>query len=248
MRTVFVALLVLIAPIAHAGCEDGLLEKLNREFGYPTDSPARIACKAWPLEPSKTIIVLARKVRNSEPLQSAANDEGVFDLDVMVQATESGEILLRDTEKGALISDAFSLQEVGVDGASYPLAKGVSAFGVRARRSNRHGAIESLSLYAVRAGKVVRVLAPLHTLREFWQSDDDKEVSRESKTTGTLALAGSSSHGWNDLIYTQRHLEQELAAQAKPGAPKVVPSVRRFRLRFGGQAYAVPESLVSQQY
>ena len=249
MKSVCLALLLLIAPLARAGCEDGLLEKLARDFGYLTDSPAHIACKAWPLDPSKTVIVLAHKVPGSEFLKPATDDvEGVYDLDVMVQATTSGEILLRTTEKGALTSDAIALQEIAVDGASYPLAKGVKAFGVRARRSNRHAEIESLSLYAVRDGKIVRVLAPLHTTADFWESHDDMEISWSSKTRGTLALAKSSSHGWNDLVFTERSTEQEFAAHEKPGAPKAAPSVRKFRLRYDGQAYVVPKSLASKQY
>ena len=248
MRKIGLALLLLIVPQAHAGCEDGLLEKLTRDFGDLTNSRIHIACKAWPHDPSKTVIVLAHKAPGSESSQSVTDDEGVYDLDVMVQATESGEILLRETEKGALTSDAIALQDIAIDGASYPLAKGVSGFGVRTRRSNRHAEIESLSLYAVRDGKVVRVLAPLHTALDFWESDNDMQISRSSKTRGTLALTDSLSHGWNDLVFTVRNTEQVFATEGKPDVPKTVRSVRKYRLRYDGQAYVVPKSLVPQQY
>ncbi len=247
MRTALIAfILVLIASVASAECDDQH-EALNREFGYPAESPAYIACKAWPLEPTKMIVVFAHKAPDSRFAQDAADAEGVYDLNILVQATESEKILLRLTEKGALTSDAFALQEVAVDGARFPLAKGIQGFGIRSRRSNRVAEIESLSLYAVVNGKIIQVLAPLHTTLSFCESPDGMQCSRTSKTTGTLALADTSSHGWTDLLFTERNEVSEFERDGSPAA-KPVRSIRKFRLRYEGHCYVIPKALVSEQY
>ena len=247
MRTGFlVFVLVLIAPLARAGCDDQL-EKLNHEFGYPEGSPAYIACKAWPINPAKMIVVFAHKALDSRFSQDKADAESVYDLNVMVQASDSGEILLRLTEKAALTSDAFTLQDVSVDGARLLLAKGSPAFGIRSRRSNRVAEIESLSLYAVVNNKIIQVLAPVHTTLSFCESPDDRQCARTSKTTAALSLAKTSSNGWADLIVTERKVIEEFGTDGLPIA-KPVGSSRKFRLRFDGQNYVIPKALAANQY
>ncbi len=247
MRTAFlVFVIVLIAPLARAGCDDQL-EKLNHEFGYPENSPAYIACKAWPLEPVKTIVVFAHKVPDSRFSQEQADAEGVYDLNVMLQASHSGEILLRLTEKGALISDAFTLQDVSVDGARFPLAKGIAAFGIRSRRSNRVAEIESISLYAVVNNKIIQILGPLHTTLSLCESPDDRQCSQTSKATATLTLVHTSSNSWADLVFTERKVIEEFGPDGVASA-KPVRSSRKFRLRYDGQKYVIPKALAFDQY
>ncbi len=239
-------LLVLIALFARADCDDQL-DKLNHEFGYPEGSPAYIACKAWPLNPAKMIIVFAHKAPDSRFSQGDSDVESLYDLNVMVQSSDSGEILLRLSEKGALTSDAFTLQDVTVDGAGFPLAKGIPAFGIRSRRSNRVAEIESLSLYAVVNNKIIQVLAPVHTTLSFCESPDDRQCARTSKTTAALSLAKTSSNGWADLVLTERKVIEEFGPDGSPIA-KPVGSSRKFRLRFDGQTYVIPKALASEQY
>jgi hypothetical protein len=240
--------LSVLASLARAGdCDDLQDATLQELFGAMTEAPRHTACRTWPGDESKTIVLLADRAPPTEAWPATDDGEGLYNLHIAVR---DGSSVLHATEKNALTSDAFALQGLAVDGVTYPLAQGVKAFGVRARRSNRHADIETLSLYAVRDGKLVRILAPVNTLASFSEASNEVDCFRSSVTRSTLALATPATstpskrgHQWTDLVISQRSTVRE----PKPGDPACTTTeshrIHRYRLRFDGQTYPVPTAL-----
>jgi hypothetical protein len=240
--------LSVLASLAHSADCEGLSEAaLQGLFGVIAEAPHHAACRTWPGDESKTIVLLADRAPPTEAWPATDDGQGLYNLHIAVR---DGVSVLHATEKNALTSDAFALQGLAVDGAAYALAQGMKAFGVRAQRVNRHAEIETLSLYAVRDGKLVRILAPVNTLASFSEASNEVDCFRSSVTRSTLALATPATstalkrgRDWADLVITQRSTVRE----PKPGDPACTMTeshrIHRYRLRFDGKTYPVPTAL-----
>jgi hypothetical protein len=240
-----ITVILLVASLpALADCE-GLITSMNKRLNYPDlDTRAYVAdCKVWPAHPDKTIVALAHFQEGSNFSLPPTSDEGLYDLDVLIVRTGTEEVLHRLLQKGALTSDAIGLREIAIDTARYTLAKETSAFGVRANRRNPHAEIQSISLYVVRGNALKQVMNKLMTLESFSENQALADCARSSDIRRTLAMAGTSSHGFADLIVKEKSTIAEPFAVKTGCDVKEEKFVRRYRLRFDGVAYVVPPEL-----
>lgn len=222
-----------------------LIKQLNTALHYSQDDSAvyRADCKIWPADPSKTIVALARYQANSS-MSSPPSDDGLYDLDVVVAQTTSGDILQRIFQKGALVSDALYLKTITIDTGRYDLAPDVRAFGVRAMRGNPHADFETLNLYVARNDELRPLLQNLVTLKLFGEPQGLGGCSHSSETKRTLTMAKTKQHGFADLLVLETGIEQEQTVVHDGCQIDENKSAHHYELRFDGTSYGVPEQLL----
>ena len=198
-----VALAGWILP-GQAACDSGLAGRMNARL-HPERAfdEERAACRSWPGQPGRSIVVL--------PLARAGAEPGAteFDLDVLVvqQAdngnTERSTIAARLFEPRVLLEDAVRIDDIRIDSGRYPLAPEVRAFGVRVRYSGTSRALpyasETLMLYAQQGDRLRRVLGGLEVAMERGEWDPGCHATFE-QMRGALSLAPERSHGFADLL------------------------------------------------
>lgn len=196
-------------------------------------------CKAWPGNPAKHIVALAR------PQDGATDDAANYDLDVVVVHTQSGEILQHVLRKGAITSDAMRFDGIGLDTANYALARGVRAFGVRTSHSHIGGTSssdETLSLYVPDGNELKPVLLDLPMYSSV--SDRGGECNEARETARTLAMDSASSHGYAHLVVIEKSSNQEIKTLKEGGCVETVSrSSHRYVLQFDGTKYVAPKEL-----
>ncbi len=196
-------------------------------------------CKAWPGNPAKHIVALAR------PQDGATDDLANYDLDVVVVNTQSGEILQHVLRKGAITSDAMRFDGIGLDTANYALARGVRAFGVRTSHSHIGGTSSSdgtLSLYVPDGNELKPVLLDLPM--DSSVSDRGGECNEARETARTLVMDSASSHGYAHLVVIEKRSNQEIKTLKEGGCVETVSrSSHRYVLQFDGTKYVAPKEL-----
>ena len=164
LKTIATVLLFSFSSVSYADC-DSLVAKLNTFLNYPNSEPdgeqSFTSCKAWPADPSKTIVALVHFQKGSYFNAPPVPGNGLFDLDVLIVKSDNGEILQRHLQKGALSSDAMALSGITIDTARYTLAQQIRAFGVRADFSHSGGSnpahYQVINLYIAQSKKISQV-------------------------------------------------------------------------------------------
>jgi hypothetical protein len=232
MHFVLLLLIALWLPtLGYADC-DATIQQVSRTLSYPQDDSVRYFanCKIWPADPGKTIVALAYFQAGSNFSSPPEEGEGLYDLDVLIISTASGDILQRLFQKGALVSDAIALKTLTIDTGRYVLAPNVLAFGVRAMSGNPHVDLETLHLYTIRNIELKSVLAGLVTYSLFGEPQGLDGLSRSSETKRTLSVAKTSNQGLANLVVQEKEND-------------ATKSSRRYVLRFDGQQYLLPNRL-----
>ncbi|MDB5731995.1 MAG: hypothetical protein JWQ03_1890 [Variovorax sp.] len=235
-------LLALAAP-GHAACDSGLAGRLSARL-HPDRllDEERAACKSWPGQPGRSIVVL--------PLARPAAEPGAteFDLDVLVvqQAdngnTERSTVASRLFEPKVLLEDAARIDDIRIDTSRYPLAPDARAFGVRVRYSSASRALpyssETLMLYAQQGERLRRVLGGLEVSMERGEWDPGCHANFE-QLRSTLSVEPTRSHGFADLLL--RRTRTTSRASFVDGDCIEQPGASRFDsvlLRYDGSRYA----------
>jgi hypothetical protein len=243
-----VAMLVLMALLlptpGYADCE-ATVRQVSKTLNYPQDESVQYFsdCKIWPADPGKTLVALAYLEDGTNTGSPPSGGEGLYDLDVVVVSTASGDILQRLLQKGALVSDAIYLKSVAIDTGRYVLAPKVLAFGVRAMRGNPHVDFETLNLYTNRNNELEPVLADLVTYSLFGEPQGPEGCSRSSETKRTLSVAKTGSHGLANLVVQEKSIEQEQTAVKDRCEIDETKSSQRYVLRFDGKRFLIPKQL-----
>lgn len=236
--------IICLAPMrSYADCPS-LIVQLNKALNYSQDEPVvyLAACKIWPADSSKTIVVLARSQANFS-MNSPASDDGLYDLDVVVAASASGDILQRIFQKGALRSDALYLKSITIDTGRYVLAPNVRAFGVRTMRGNPHADFETLNLYVARDQELKSVLQNLVTYKLFGEPQGPSGCARSSETKRNLTIDKTSQHGLADLLVLETGIEQVQTAVQDGCEIDEHKSAQHYELHFNGVSYGLPAVL-----
>ncbi|RZI86510.1 MAG: hypothetical protein EOP38_01000 [Rubrivivax sp.] len=245
------ALVLCLMPVlGHAvECTDLTELALQRLFdARAIEPPYFTACGAWPGDTSKRIVLLARyAIKASDKSFPYDDTEGTYDLDIAVQDQDAdGKTIMRLTERGFVISDAISLQGLAVDSATYNLAPGIKAFAIRASRANRRAEVQTLSMYAVHHGQLMKVMGPMNAFTSFCESANDASCFRTEAKRSTLTVVKkkpSSAPNWADLMVTQRWTLQEATIPGEAHKMSIKQARQRYRLRFNGQTYPIPAPL-----
>ncbi len=237
------ALLLSFAQLGWAECE-GLPEQLNKELGYPDLETENYfsACKVWPADAKKTIVALAHFQKGSSFSVPPDGGDGLYDLDVLIVRSGTGEIQHRLFQKGAVSSDAIRFIGIDLDTARYQLAPKVIAFGLRANRGGPAD-VQTITLYVVRQNRLKSILSKLSMVEYFAESHIDCPHSSEVRRT--LAIANTVSNGFTDLILQEKKTEGVPVGTIDGCTMDETKTSQRYTLRFDGNIYVVPKELQS---
>lgn len=243
LKIIVAALLLSLAQSSYAECE-GLTEKLNEKLGYPDNETEGYfsACKIWPADTNKTIVALAHFQKGSSFTVPPDSSDGLYDLDVLVVKTDSGEIQHHLFQKGVLSSDAIYFSGINIDTARYQLAPGVTAFGLRFNGGGP-AEVQTIRLYAIQQKKLKQILSKLSMVEYF--SEAQVECPYLSNVRRTLAVSGTTSHGYADLILQEKMIVEEPVTTKNDCTVEKWQSSHRYKLRFDGDTYVVPQELQS---
>lgn len=205
LRTMITVLLVSLSSLSHADCE-GITERLRLALhpdSQADEAPGFSDCKVWPVDPSESLVAFAYSQQGSSFSVPPIPGVGLYDLDVLVEKTESGEILRRLFQKGVLHSDAVALSGITIDTARYTLTREVRSFGVRADFSQHGGSnpihYQVINLYVNQGKQLKQVLSNLIMFQENAERLGDGCSGMSSVTERKLSIAKTRSHGYTDF-------------------------------------------------
>ena len=244
MRKVALSLLLWLPLLAHADCKDRLsawAQKLHP--GRQLDTEMAV-CKVSPADPSQTIAVLPMAQ------SGATDDDAVYDVDVLVANSDTGAIIARIWEQGAIISDAIRLTGIAIDTARYQLAPQTRAFGVRVNYEGSSRVDPSsdatLDLYVLDGSTLRRVMADLtvSTRNADWDGDCAGTFSNVSRT---LSFAPAAADGYANLHVAEKKVDTINKPSGTDCAPRDKPAVRTgYDLKYDGARYVLPAALKYQ--
>lgn len=216
----------------HAACE------VNKFNG---DTLSR--CKAWPAFNSQSIAAKATFVPDS-----AGAEDGVFDLQLSVINSATGNAFASYAKPGAYNSDAISFDDLIIDTARYRLAANVRAFGLRSRfmshgsRANPYSKTD-LALYVREGSRLRPVLEGLVVRKDFGEGTGECET-KDTRIRRTIDIGPSSHDGFADLIVSS---SGSVMKSFKSGKQCVSTTTQlkntQVILTYDGQQYTVPEDL-----
>jgi hypothetical protein len=243
MRKIIVSTLLCLPLLAHADCKDHLsawAQKLHP--GRTLDTDAAI-CKISPADPTQTFAVLPI----AQP--GATDDEAVYDVDVLVTNSDTGEIIARLFEPSAITSDAVRLAGIELDTARYQLAAQTRAFGVR---TNYEGSSRvnpfsttTLDLYVMDGHALRRVVTNLtiHNNSGEW---DGNCAGTASDSARALSIGTAIHNGYATLHVAEKTVDS-ISKPAGQDCNTKDSSAKRagYDLEYDGAQYAVPAKLRS---
>lgn len=199
------------------------------------------ACKVWPADPSLTLAVQAL------PKAGNTDDEGEYDVEVLVADSKSGAIIAHEYEPAAISSDAIRFSQIDLDTARYQLTPQLRAFGVRvtyegASRVNPYEG-QALSLYVL-DGRTLRRVVDNLTVENNSGEWDGNCAGTFSATTRTLAVGPANSVGYATLRVGETSKESVSKQTSSDCVSTDHPSKRTTTtLEYDGTAYRVPKAL-----
>lgn len=243
-RVVAAALLAL-PMLAHADCKDRFNEWTHALHPGRTVDAALATCKAWPANPAQTLAVLPL------PQKGNTDDEGVYDVDVLVADSQSGKILAHRFETAALTSDAVALQSLALDTAQYRLTPQQLAFGMRAvfngsSRVNPYTQT-TLSLFVVDGATLRKVVNNLNIEQGTgeWDGNCDGQFSETSRT---VAIGPAGANGYAKLIVNEKVDASTNKRRGDDCKTTNSPSRRKaVTLEYDGRQYGLPKGLSDDQ-
>lgn len=200
-------------------------------------------CKAWPLDPSVTIVAAAYG-RGTVGADGEVDDEHFGDKNFVVALVQPHDGKLRNVFAGSVRDDvgwAVKAGSLHIDAAPYDLARGVRAFGVdvsfniHTPRCTDAGAGPVRTLFVQDGASLRPVLVGLPLVSWRLLNDPycglhalpDFDIPLTGSTIRTLSLARHSTQGFADLVVTS----EIHSVHPEPLRRK------RFVLRYDGSTY-----------
>lgn len=216
----------------HAACE------VNKFNG---DNLSR--CKAWPAFNSQSIAAKATFVPDT-----AGAEDGVFDLQLSVINSATGNAFASYAKPGAYNSDAISFDDLIIDTARYRLTANVPAFGLRSRfmshgsRANPYSKTD-LALYVREGSRLRPVLEGLVVRKDFGEGTGECDT-KDTRIRRTIDIGRSSHDGFADLIVSSSGSVMKSFKSGKQCVSTTTPLKNtQVILTYDGQQYTVPEDL-----
>ncbi|HEY4073035.1 MAG TPA: hypothetical protein VGM52_08015 [Herbaspirillum sp.] len=241
MRKIITSALLCLPLLAHADCKDHLSAWAQQLHpGRTLDADAAI-CKISPADPTQTFVVLPI----AQP--DATDDDAVYDVDVLVTNSDTGEIIARIFEPSAITSDAVRLQGIALDTARYQLAPQTRAFGVR---TNYEGSSRvapysatALDLYVMDGHALRRVVANL-TISNSGGEWDGNCAGTFSDSSRTLSVGAAGRNGYATLHVAEKTVGSTSKPAGQDCNTKDSPAKRAgYDMEYDGAQYAVPAKL-----
>ncbi|MES2297078.1 MAG: hypothetical protein V4582_08545 [Pseudomonadota bacterium] len=187
--------------------------------------------KPWPGQAGRVIAAYASAHDDGDEAEIGTVH---YDLDVRVFDRASAAVLQSYTRERAIVSDTVQLAGLSIDTANYAIKSGVRAFGVRAfisRETCAYYENESLELFEVRGAQLRNVFSDTEVRWKMFTCTGGGGAA----ITHTLAIAASSSHGYQDLRVSELQEQTSATCAFLPCADTAVR--RTHLLRFDGNAY-----------
>ncbi|CAG9203196.1 hypothetical protein PSAB6_230172 [Paraburkholderia sabiae] len=199
------------------------------------------SCKAWPANPALTLAVLLL------PQKDNNDNEGAYDLDVLVADSDSGDIVAHDYQSSAVLYDAVRLSDVSFDTARYQVTPSDRAFGVRFTHtgSSRVNPYETtaLNLYVIEGKKLRRVLDRLAVTSMSGESNDNCAGTLDW-TQRTIDMGPAGKQGFAALNISEKSVHSVSNEQTGECKSKNDRPVRaHFVLEYRNGQYGVPKGL-----
>lgn len=241
MRKILISLFFCLPALAHADCKDRLSTWTQKLHPGRTLNTEMAVCKASPADPSQTIAVLPM----AQP--GSADDDVVYDVDVLVANSDTGAVVAHMFEQGAIISDAIRLSSIALDTARYQLAPQTRAFGVRVEYEGSSRVSPSgdttLDLYVMDGSALRRVVADLTVSTQNGDWDGNCEGAF-TDIARTLSFAPAASNGYANLLVTEKKTDSVNKSSGTDCATQKKPPVRStYNLKYDGAKYVVPATL-----
>ncbi|MBN3751454.1 hypothetical protein G3N95_00760 [Paraburkholderia sp. Tr-20389] len=199
------------------------------------------SCKAWPANPELTLAVLLF------PQKSNSDDEGTYDLDVLVADSHSGDIVAHNHQASAVSYDALRLSGVSLDTARYRLSSSDRAFGVRITHtgSSRVSPYEStaLSLYMTDGKNVRPVLDRLIVTSASGDWDGNCAGTFDS-TLRTIDMGPMGKDGYAALNVSEKSVHRVSTVRKNDCEQNDQrPVLAHFVIEYRNGRYGVPKGL-----
>ena len=223
------------------------IEKISQRFGIPIDicrehMPTFFDIKAWPADPSQTIVVIANHTKG--------NDDGVYDLDLFIQNNDDGKILRRITKEKIIIpgelspdGDSDGISNIWLDTANYTIQKGRRAFGVRIDRGYSENSTvghESLYLFDFQDKKMPRVLNMLVSWDSGGPGTEEGCISNIGYRT--ISIGRTSTKEYYDLVVTEKSMVSTNGEPDPDGGFECIKTEhsKKYTMHFDGVRYPKP--------
>lgn len=244
MRTVFAATLLCLPLLALADCREHLNAWTKTLQPGRTLDTDMAACKVWPANPAHTLAVLPLRQKGS------TEENTVYDVEVVVADSRSGNITAHRFEKAAFTSDANVLRSLALDTAPWRLAPQVIAFGIRAEyqgtsRVNPFSQT-TLSLYVMDGATLRKVIDTLATQISDGQWDGNC-AGRFTDTSRTLSMGPADVSGYATLVVSEKTVTTTNQRARGDCASRETTSRRPgVAIGYDGTRYTVPKAFVGQ--
>ncbi|SDI97490.1 hypothetical protein SAMN05216189_10117 [Pseudomonas delhiensis] len=181
-------LLSLVLGSANAGCLEEFKPVIDINYSHKEINWVGAACKYLA---SGDYVAFAIPVRNG----------GEVDLDVFLLNPKNRKIVAATSDSGALTDEAIRFAGASIDTAKYEISKGVRAFGVRVdwvgqSQPNPYSS-QSLNLYILRGGELVKVLSGLRTYE--YSGEWDMHCSGAFNKKSSTIYISPTTDGYHEL-------------------------------------------------
>jgi hypothetical protein len=223
-------------------CSNLFLQKIvstnhpNKEY-----NDSLVACKKIPSKSELTIVVL--------PLLTSATDAEVtvYDLDILVVKSNSGEVVSNLYKERALESNAMQIESIKIDTAAYVLNEKYRAFGVKISTYHRGGeeaGNEILSLYVTDGNSLLPILPNIETAFNTFDRmgggcKDNQDVTR------AISISNTKTDGYNNLMVNEKTTSSKDPVQEGDECKKGAVTKTGYTIKYDAQAkkYLVPEKI-----
>lgn len=246
LKKMVIVLALCFSQLSYADCEK-LLGRLNTIIGYPNSDASNGQsfgdCRTWPDDPKVSIVVSADFQRGSGFGIPESPGMGLYDLTILLVSTDTGAVLKRLFQKGALSSDSIQLHGISIDLAPYFLSKNTRAFGLKIRyfflSSQSSEQYEYVNLYAKHNGKLKQVLGRF-IISTINHENSNACFQYAFEQRKIIAIGQSSTNGFNDLLIKETTTISESNQVKNECIGTTNKSKKSYSLHFDGDSYDVP--------
>jgi len=194
-----------------------------------------VQCKIWPANPQLSI--LAWEIEDSSRKSNQEKLDG--DIQIVIASTQTGKIVAKYTDQGALFNDAFEAGGVKLDTALYKLNDSITAFGVRYSRNGRHSSVQNMNLYILKDNNIQKVLKDLRMGHDNNESLGGCRAYTQESKSFIIIQDKKVKNGFASLLVKSTEIDNEQDNNCEIiSSEKLKKSTS---LSFDGKQYLVPD-------
>ncbi len=216
------------------------LESTRKKIGY-TKHSFYSDMMLWPNDPRRTILVFATQASARQDIDSNAQQDEDFEIDLYVIDSTSHKILQHGTD--SVSSDAIALSGLSLDTSNFATRLGAPVFGIAT--SHWHYGCAGYSSSSIRlytaTGKEIKVILSdiaLASSGGMCQTDCEYQSSQRD-----LQFTGPAGQRYPSLVIHELRKEAESDPKGPADNCKTKITKKEYKLQFDGVQYPVPQGL-----